>query len=370
MGRTGFLSVETLTLITSQFLHGGWLHLAGNLLFLWIFANNIEDSLGRLAFLLFYLGGGAVAGLTQVAIDPASTIPMIGASGAIASVLGGYIVLYPRARITSLVFLGFFYQLIDVPADRGARVLVRAPVDRRARVARLCRSGGRRRVLRPHRGLRGRRRGGTPAPDDAPSSRWKPSADGSRGIIRPMPDVSLVEMVVESVRVHMLSSRHVVILKETDRDRYLPIWIGQWEASAIAMKLQGLTPERPLTHDLFASALEAVGARVDRVVVVEMNEETYHARLILAMGERTIEVDARPSDALALAVRTGARIFATVELMDQAGLGEGSPGLTDDPDGEQPLESLTGGVVDPRLDMFRDFVNSLDTDPGGESRTG
>ncbi len=113
---SGFLSVETLTLITSQFLHGGWLHLAGNLLFLWIFANNIEDSLRRLAFLLFYLGGGAAAGLTQVAIDPASTIPMIGASGAIAAVLGGYLVLYPRARITSLVFLGFFYQLIDVPA--------------------------------------------------------------------------------------------------------------------------------------------------------------------------------------------------------------------------------------------------------------
>jgi len=186
-----------------------------------------------------------------------------------------------------------------------------------------------------------------------------------------MPDVQLVEMVVESVRVHMLSSRHVVILKETDRDRYLPIWIGQWEASSIAMKLQGLTPERPLTHDLFASAIEALGARVDRVVVVEMSEETYHARLILAMDERLIEVDARPSDALALAVRTGARIFATVDLMDQAGLGEGSPGLTDDPaDGDQPLESLTGGVVDPRLDMFRDFVNSLETDPGGENRTG
>ena len=183
-----------------------------------------------------------------------------------------------------------------------------------------------------------------------------------------MADVSLVEMVVESVRVHMLSSRHVVILKETDRDRYLPIWIGQWEASAIAMKLQGLTPERPLTHDLFASALEAVGARVDRVVVVEMTEETYHARLVLAVGERLIEVDARPSDALALAVRTGARIFATVELMDQAGLGEGSPGLTDDADTDQPLETLTGGIVAPRLDLFRDFVNSLDTDPGGEGR--
>jgi membrane associated rhomboid family serine protease len=112
----GILSPESITLITSQFLHGGWLHLLGNLLFLWIFANNIEDDLGRLAFLTFYLGGGAVAGLTQVLIDPTSTVPMIGASGAIAAVLGGYIVLYPRARITSLVFLGFFYQLIDVPA--------------------------------------------------------------------------------------------------------------------------------------------------------------------------------------------------------------------------------------------------------------
>ncbi len=110
------LTGEALTLITSQFLHGGWLHLLGNLLFLWIFGNNIEDRLGRIRFLAFYLVGGAVAGLAQVAIDPDSTIPTIGASGAIAATLGAYVVLFPRARITSLVFLGFFYQLIDVPA--------------------------------------------------------------------------------------------------------------------------------------------------------------------------------------------------------------------------------------------------------------
>ena len=110
------LTVEGLTLITSQFLHGGWLHLLGNLLFLWIFGNNVEDRLGRFRFLVFYLVGGAVAGLTQVVIDPDSTIPTIGASGAIAATLGAYLVLFPRARITSLVFLGFFYQLIDVPA--------------------------------------------------------------------------------------------------------------------------------------------------------------------------------------------------------------------------------------------------------------
>ena len=115
--RSGWgLTTEALTLISSQFLHGGWLHLLGNLLFLWIFGNNVEDRLGRLRFLLFYLVGGAMAGLTQVAIDPESTIPTIGASGAIAATLGAYLVLFPRARITSLVFLGFFYQLIDVPA--------------------------------------------------------------------------------------------------------------------------------------------------------------------------------------------------------------------------------------------------------------
>jgi membrane associated rhomboid family serine protease len=116
VGDGRFLSSETATLVTSQFLHGGWLHLGGNLLYLWIFGNNIEDRLGRLAFLGFYLVGGIVAGLTQVAIAPDSTIPTIGASGAIAATLGAYLVLFPRARITSLVFLVFFYQLIDVPA--------------------------------------------------------------------------------------------------------------------------------------------------------------------------------------------------------------------------------------------------------------
>ena len=114
--RGDYLSQETATLITSQFLHGSWFHLLGNMLYLWIFGNNVEDRFGRLGFLVFYLLGGALAGLTQVAIDPTSTIPTIGASGAIAATLGAYFVLFPRARVTSLVFLGFFYQLIDVPA--------------------------------------------------------------------------------------------------------------------------------------------------------------------------------------------------------------------------------------------------------------
>ena len=130
----------------------------------------------------------------------------------------------------------------------------------------------------------------------------------------------LVEMVVESVRVHMLSSRHVVILKETERDRYLPIWIGPWEASAIAMKLQGLTAERPLTHDLFAATLDELGARIDRVVISTLAEETYHARLYLEVDGRAFEIDSRPSDALALAVRSGAPIFAAEEVIAESAI--------------------------------------------------
>ena len=185
----------------------------------------------------------------------------------------------------------------------------------------------------------------------------------------------LVEMVVESVRVHMLSSRHVVILKESEHDRYLPIWIGPWEASAIAMKLQGLTADRPLTHDLFASALENLGVRVDRVVISTLAEETYHARLHLERDGTTFEIDSRPSDALALAVRTGGRIFASEAVLEQAALG-GDGSMTGDEEGGDivpegsPLESTGEKIVDPRLDVFRDFVNSLDVDPNtGEGRT-
>ena len=120
----------------------------------------------------------------------------------------------------------------------------------------------------------------------------------------------------------MLSSRHVVILKETGRERYLPIWIGPWEASSIAMRLQGLTPERPLTHDLFASTLEARRrATVARVVISDLADETFHARLFVERDGQIGEIDARPSDALALAVRVGAPIFAVPSVLDQAGLG-------------------------------------------------
>lgn len=175
----------------------------------------------------------------------------------------------------------------------------------------------------------------------------------------------LVEMVVESVRVHMPSSQHVVILKELDHERYLPIWIGPWEANAIAMKLQGVSSERPLTHDLFSTTLDELGVTVRRVVISSLAEETFHAQLFLQSGDRELEVDSRPSDALALAVRAGVRIYAADEVLDRAGVRpeDGDAGSIED------LE-LTGDPTlpaDPRLEVFRDFINSLDL--GGDAGT-
>jgi membrane associated rhomboid family serine protease len=103
-------------ILTSMFLHGGWMHLIGNMWFLWLFGNNIEDSMGRLRFIIFYLLCGIGAALAQVFADPNSIVPMVGASGAISGVMGAYIVLYPRVRVFTLVPLGFFITSIALPA--------------------------------------------------------------------------------------------------------------------------------------------------------------------------------------------------------------------------------------------------------------
>ena len=148
------------------------------------------------------------------------------------------------------------------------------------------------------------------------------------------------------------------------------IWVGVNEANAIAMKLQGVTPERPLTHDLMVTMLDAVDVRVDRIVISDLADETFHARLLLVGTDTRHEVDARPSDAIALAVRIGAPIYATTDVLDRAATSpdddddeEGGEGA--DPVGERSLEE-TGEPIDmTRLDIFREFVNSLDPDQEG-----
>jgi uncharacterized protein len=161
----------------------------------------------------------------------------------------------------------------------------------------------------------------------------------------------LNEMIVESVRVHMLSSQHVVILRDSRRERYLPIWIGPWEANAIAMRLQGVSPERPMTHDLFANTLAEVGATIRQIVVSDLADDTFRARLYIEVDGREVDVDARPSDAIALAVRVGVPIFATDAVLDRAAVA---------PESEE----------EEKLAPFRDFVNSLQFDLPGEEEEG
>lgn len=137
------------------------------------------------------------------------------------------------------------------------------------------------------------------------------------------------------------------------------------------MRLQGLAPERPLTHDLFATTLGVLGAKVERVTIATLAEETFHARIVLTAGDRRLEIDSRPSDALALAVRLSVPIFAAADVLEQAGLGADE--ASEEESSDRPVEELerTGErAADPRLDIFRDFVNSLDVDAEGEQREG
>jgi membrane associated rhomboid family serine protease len=110
------LAFNLKSVVVSMFLHGGWLHLIGNMWFLWIFGDNVEDALGHVRYLLFYLVCGGAASIAQAMMAPASAVPMVGASGAIAGVLGAYLVWYPWARVRTLIFLGFFFTIAEIPA--------------------------------------------------------------------------------------------------------------------------------------------------------------------------------------------------------------------------------------------------------------
>jgi len=125
------------------------------------------------------------------------------------------------------------------------------------------------------------------------------------------------QMEVVGVRVEMPSNQPIVLLKETEGERYLPIWIGAVEATAIAFAQQGVVPPRPLTHDLLRDVLEATGNEVSEIRITEMRDNVFYASLVLASG---VEVSARPSDSIALALRTGSRIVCSEELLDDAGI--------------------------------------------------
>jgi len=176
----------------------------------------------------------------------------------------------------------------------------------------------------------------------------------------------MIEMTIDSIRVSLMNYQRVVILKEKLSDRYLPIWIGPAEADAIAVKLQGVAVPRPLTHDLLNSVIDTLGAAVNSIIVNDLKNDTFFAKVILDIDGKQLEVDSRPSDALALAVRTGVPIFADESVLEKAGIlldGEtGKPIFDEKDDVEGKPTKVNDEEMKKKMSAFYDFINTLDLD--------
>src|SRR5487761_584177 len=191
---------------------------------------------------------------------------------------------------------------------------------------------------------------------------------GPKGIVEPRMK-NLIEVSVDSIRIHMPTAQHLVILKEKEADRYLPIWIGSSEAQAIATKISGNPLGRPLTHDLMATAFGDLGINVKRIVVTRLADQVFYARLYVKQNGRDLDFDARPSDAIALAVRVECPIFVATEVMESAGI------IPDPDEASDSTEKGQTPVDEERRAVFRDFVNSLDLpelpdEPGAKGEPG
>jgi len=170
----------------------------------------------------------------------------------------------------------------------------------------------------------------------------------------------MIEVVIDSIRVSLMSQHRIVVLKDMHSDRYLPIWIGPFEADAITIELQEMPPQRPLTHDLLKSLIRELGGRVIHVLINELRNDVYYARIVIDVGGKQIEVDSRPSDAIALAVRVKVPIFVAQSVMDKAAIQPDEDMETEAALEEKPI--VGEGVDETRLSAFADFVNSLDLD--------
>lgn len=171
----------------------------------------------------------------------------------------------------------------------------------------------------------------------------------------------MIEMSVEGIRVSLMNYQRVVILKEKEADRYLPIWIGPAEADAITVRLQEVAVARPLTHDLLRDVLEKLGAQVDSVVVNDLADDTFYARILLNVNGERIEIDSRPSDAIALAVRAQVPIFAEDSVLDRAGVQLDQEGQPIEAGQQEPMKKVNEEELQ-RMSAFRDFIEGLDLD--------
>ncbi len=165
----------------------------------------------------------------------------------------------------------------------------------------------------------------------------------------------MIEVSIDSVKVSLVSQYRLVVLKEQGAERYLPIWIGPFEAEAITLQMQGVEVPRPLTHDLLKKMITSLGGHVSHIVVTDLRQETFYANIILDVDGRRVEIDSRPSDAIALAVRANVKIFVNDSVMENAGI--------------VPEEDISGAVSaeeEQKLSAFSDFIDTLDLDDLGK----
>lgn len=173
----------------------------------------------------------------------------------------------------------------------------------------------------------------------------------------------MIEVFVESIRVNMTNYKRVVMLKEKSAPRYLPIWIGHFEADAIAIPMQNVPVSRPLTHDLLKSVIGALDGKITSVVIHELTDETFYAKLIVDANGRHLEIDSRPSDAIALAIRAKVPIYVEEGVLDQAGMvfeAESEEGESTEAVGEHTQ------VDEEKLAVFKQFIETLDIDDLGK----
>lgn len=164
----------------------------------------------------------------------------------------------------------------------------------------------------------------------------------------------MVKVTIDSVRVSLMSQHRIVVLKDVDAARYLPIWIGPFEADAITIQLQNVEVARPLTHDLLKSAIEQLGAKIEQVAITDLRNDTFYAEITLRVDGRRMQIDSRPSDAIALAVRAQVPVYIADAVMDQAAI---APERDLDTGEDAAAESGNG---DTPPEAFREFLEGLD----------
>jgi hypothetical protein len=174
----------------------------------------------------------------------------------------------------------------------------------------------------------------------------------------------MIEVVIDSIRVHLMAPQRVLVLKQTDAARYLTIWVGPYEAEAITIALQEVEVARPLTHDLLKSIFTAFNARITRIEIIKLQDDIFYGNIVADVDGQEIRIDSRPSDAIAIAVRAHVPILVHVDVMDAAGMS---------PEQDLPVETTSApqrreapaplsDEANDRLSIFKDFIDKLDID--------